>query len=322
MSSANQEMDRLVQRVGKVRPSVGVAQRVLRLLENREYEVHDVVSLLETDPALTIQILKLVNSSYFGLPQRIASVQHAVCCLGSHTLRLCLLNYGVLQCLSSGLPEARREAFLRHSLTVAIVADKLVRFRGTGNPDEAYCAGLIVDVGALALAQAIPEQYEPLLAQHVMGSELIAAEVATLGFDHAQFGARLLSAWGLRADVCAAVERHHLSAYDESTLVVAVQAAELVAHTLWHPHGTSLLPAQSLIASYFGLDCDDFIQLAIDCKQWLASHADTMSVYLSEEIDTNGLRQRAMEMFVNESVEAAVELDGVTSLIDGLPPLP
>ncbi|HTN75495.1 MAG TPA: HDOD domain-containing protein, partial [Pirellulaceae bacterium] len=202
-------IDQFLARIEKVRTSAGVAQRVLRLIENQDFNVQQVVGILETDPALATQILRLVNSSYFGLPRRVANLQQAVCLLGAHTLRLSLLNYGVLQCLAKTLPSPRRDEFLRHSLTVATVAEKLVRQQGDGSPEEAYCTGLIADVGVLAFAQIDPARYEDIFLNNALRNELLGAEQACFGFDHATLGARLLRHWHLPEAMAAAVAVHH-----------------------------------------------------------------------------------------------------------------
>lgn len=307
---------RILDNIERVRTTVGVAQRVLQMLDDPEFEMHRVVSVLETDPALATQILKLVNSSYFGLSRRIATLQHAVSCLGAHTLRLALLNYGVLQCMAQILPVSHREVFLRRSLTMAVVADKLVRFAGQGDADEAYCAGLIADIGSLALAQAEPKRYLQLLAEAGSDQELLAAERETFGVDHANLGGRLLRQWNLPDAIVEAVSAHHASLCAEETPTLPVQVATLVAEALWTPKSPSVSAARTALAEHYGFSTDDFIQLAVDCKGWLAEHAGTMNLYLRTEIDVEELRRQALERFVAESVATAVELDGLEAVTE------
>lgn len=317
-----ESIDTFVTRIEKLRTSAGVAQRVLRLVDSPDFNVHQVVCLLETDPALAAQILRLVNSSYFGLPRKVASLHQAVCLLGVHTLRLTLLNHGVLQCLARNLPAPRREDFLRNSLTVATVAEKLVHRQGLGNPDEAYCAGLIVDVGALAFAQVAAEQYEPLFMSHSISPALAAAEQDCFGFDHAALGAKLLQQWKLPESIVTAVARHHEFPRGALKDETAIQIAVLVAEVLWTPNSAQVSTVRDLLAQYYDFDVDDFIALCVECQQSLKDNAATMDVALQDEINLDELRQKALEMFVAESVAAAVELDGLNSLVEApLPPM-
>lgn len=315
-------MDELLAKTPRIRTSAGVAQRVLRLVENPDFDVQQVVRILETDPALATQILRLVNSSYFGLPRRVASLQQAICLLGVHTLRLALLNYGVLQCLSQSLPGPRRDEFLRHSLTVATVAEKLVKQQGDAGADEAYCAGLVVDIGVLAFAQAARARYEPLLLNHPMGVELLEAERDCFGFDHAQLGARMLTHWNLPEAIVDAVAKHHEHPRGPVTSVTPIQIAEQVAGVLWTRQSSAVTSVRELLASYYDFSVDDFIQLAIDCKQSLSQSAAAFNVTIRDEIDVEDLRSQAMELFVSASVATAVELDGLNSLVENpLPPV-
>jgi HD-like signal output (HDOD) protein len=313
----------VIKKLDRLRTSAGVAQRVLQLMENPEFDGNQVVRLLESDPALAAQILKLVNSSYFGLSRKVASLRQAVACLGTHTLRLALLNFGVLQCMVGTMPAARREVFLRHSLTVAVVADKLSRIHQLEQPGEAYCAGLIVDIGVLALLEAEREAYLPLLENSAFDQHLAESERALFGFDHAELGARLIEAWKLPLSMSTAVAAHHLTpTANTDELALVVQVAAVTAEALWTPDHSRVADARTLLARHYELGVDDFIQLAMECKQWLQGNASIMSLELHSEIDVQQLRNKAMERFVAESVAAAVELDGVSALVDGSLSLP
>ncbi len=315
-------MEELLAKTAKIRTSAGVAQRVLRLVEDPAFSVAEVVRVLETDPALATQILCLVNSSYFGLPRKVGSLQQAICLLGVHTLRLALLNYGVLQCLGQTLPGPRRDELLRHSLTVATVAERLVKRHEQRGAEEAYCAGLVVDVGMLALAQSARPHYEPLLINHAPGAELIDAERDYFGFDHAEFGARLLAQWNLPEEFVLAAAKHHDVPRGPATTTTPIQIAEQVASVLWTKHGAEVCVAREMLTKYYDFTLDDFIQLAVDCKRELCENAATFNVSLRDEIDVEGLRTQAMELFVSASVATAVELDGLHSLVEcSLPPL-
>ncbi len=324
MTAIETQLPQILTRLERLRSSAGVAQRVLQLIDNPEFDTQQVVTLLESDPALAAQILKLVNSAFFGLPRQVASLRQAVLCLGTHTLRLALLNLGVLQGMSTGMTPPQREQFLRHALTTALLAQNLQRLRGSDDADTAYCAGLMADVGVLALLQVETKRYQALLADQRFDGELAHAEEQVFGFNHAELGARLLQRWNLPQAIVSAVAQHHQAVNaccDE--LVTSVQIATLTAEVLWMPNSSRVDAVRQLLQKHFALNVDDFIQLALDCKSWLQSHAATFNLHLHAEIDVDELRAQAMERFVAESVATAVELDGLTSLLDTpLPSLP
>jgi HD-like signal output (HDOD) protein len=324
MTAIESQFQQILCRLERLRSSASVAQRVLQIIDNPDFDTQEVVALLESDPAMAAQILKLVNSAYFGLPRQVASLRQAVLCLGTHTLRLVLLNFGVLQGMAKGLTPQQREQFLRHSLTTALLAQKFQVLRGSDDGDAAYCAGLMADVGILALLQVEPKRYRPLLTSQHFNADLCDAEEEAFGFNHAQLGARLLQHWNLPEAIVSAVEQHHQSVRASADeLTSSVQIATLMAEVLWVPNCMRVTGARELLGEHFALTLDDMIQLAVDCKAWLQSHGETFNLHLHDEIDVDELREQAMERFVAESVATAVELDGLTSLLDTpLPSLP
>ena len=105
------------------------------------------------------------------------------------------------------------------------------------------------------------------------------------------------------------------------TSVTPIQIAEQIAGVLWTRQSSAVTNVRELLASYYDFSVDDFIQLAIDCKQSLSQSAAAFNVTIRDEIDVEDLRSQAMELFVSASVATAVELDGLNSLVENpLPP--
>ena len=98
------EIDRALAKLDKLHSSPLVALRVMELTRNEEFEMFDVAECLENDPALTASILRLVNSSYYGLPRKITGLSHALNYLGRRSVRLAVLSFGLVKMLVSGAP--------------------------------------------------------------------------------------------------------------------------------------------------------------------------------------------------------------------------
>ena len=97
-------MERIVVQVDKLHSSPHVACKVLSMMRRNDFDIRKLTELLQADPALTTFILKLVNSSYFGFSQSVSSLHQAVTLLGSRTLRLAVLSFGLIKQLNDNTP--------------------------------------------------------------------------------------------------------------------------------------------------------------------------------------------------------------------------
>lgn len=162
-----------------------------------------VATLVATDPALTARVLRLANSAYYGNARQVAAVSDAILLLGMRGVRnLCLLA-GTYPWLQGGLAAYRLApgALLSHSLATAI-GSRAVAERTSEDRDAAFTAGLLHDLGKVALAM----WFKP--ADGVIGSR--DDERRVLGFDHGQAGGELARRWNLPQSLVAAIACHHM----------------------------------------------------------------------------------------------------------------
>ncbi len=207
-------IENVLRRVKDFPPLPQVGTEVLRLLEDPAASVEDLVGLLSKDPALAAKVLRVANSPFYGMLKRISTIQHAVVVLGfqaTGSLVLAVATLGALRSPSStrsGL--AARKRFVRHAVACATTARQLAQGRWP-NPDEAFLAGLLHDIGKLALMEFFPDEMENLMQAQQADPERpdYLAEQRALGMDHQQVGAALLERWGLPPAIIQAVGRHH-----------------------------------------------------------------------------------------------------------------
>jgi HD-like signal output (HDOD) protein len=165
--------------------------------------------IIESDPAMGVKVLQLVNSAYFGLRRRVTSIAQAVSFLGLELLKGLVLSAHVFSALdASTVGGFRAEQFQRYSFRVARLAKS---FAGTGEvADEAFTAGILHDVGQLALAVKQPDRFSMLLAQCVeTGRPQLELEEEFFGVGHPEIGAALLAAWGIPFSIVECVAWHH-----------------------------------------------------------------------------------------------------------------
>lgn len=179
-----------------------VATRLLSVSSAEDVNLDEIIQLIESDPAMSTTILKMCRSADKGLGDRITTVRRAVIMLGLETVQVAALSVHVYQQLhGTGQGETFDfNGFWVHSLTVACGAESIARAHPSlgVSPEEAYLAGLLHDLGKVALHQILPQAYERVLE---MASKkrcaLCLIERTMLGLDHHTAGKRLAEHWGL-----------------------------------------------------------------------------------------------------------------------------
>jgi HD-like signal output (HDOD) protein len=312
-----QEMDKLIDQIGELHSSPTVALKAFNLLNDPDFHIPELERCLEADPALTVAILRLVNSSRFGLTRKVSSLSQAVALLGARSIRLAVLSFGLVERLTRGTPAEVCQDYWRRALTMAVTASRLCRDNKTASSDEAYTAGLLADSGVLLLAQVQCDKYASLYKEHSHGAELIAAERKLLGFDHSALGARLLARWNIPEQLTLAVESHHTDTGNGSYLQRAVLAGDMLADVLWTPGTPRIAETRKFLATEFDLDIDDFITLASECQADVRTSAETFHVTLSASIDCEDLLKRALKQHRSEAMDATLDLDGLTAVTEG-----
>jgi len=169
--------------------------------------------IISKDLGMTAQILKLVNSAFFGLPRHISSPLQAVNLLGLETIRALFLTAQVFsQFEGHRLPGADLETISHHSQGVGVMSRAIASVHKCGKKEteEALISGLLHDVGKLVLAANLPRQYAQAMALAPLREIPIwQAELDVLGASHAGVGAYLLGLWGFSDQILEAVAFHH-----------------------------------------------------------------------------------------------------------------
>lgn len=206
-ATGNAELDLLVQEIAELRPLPAVALRVLKIAESEHFSAHELAQAIGTDAALTAKMLRLANSAYYGFPRRISTVRDAVVLLGFRAVRSATLAACVIETMPRGTHIDDR-AFWHFSITVAMLAEVLAR-SARRHTDEAYTAGVLHNIGRLALDQHRPEQLRRavLLAEREQMT-LPEAQRALLGFTDAQLGGALALHWNFPSELAEAVADH------------------------------------------------------------------------------------------------------------------
>lgn len=166
-------------------------------------------ALISSEPAFSSEVLTIANSALYSVRSPVTSVLQAVAVLGTKRLRGLCLTVGVRAYLGDSLNNQSLRAMWRHSLACALIAQQLAR-AGSMPKDEAYTAGILHDIGRVALAVLSAKEYASLLETHIgSASSILLAERDLFGFDHCETGRCLIRDWKLPAHFMNIVSDHH-----------------------------------------------------------------------------------------------------------------
>lgn len=242
----SQNIDKLLKMVERMPAFPGSVHRILQLTADLNCAPKDLVQVIEHDPVLTMKILKLVNSAYFGLAKAITSIRHAVVYVGINTVKNLALSVATIGMLPKRNPAGfDMEGLLLHSLATAALARRLGREMGV--PEQAvtdfFVAGLLHDIGKAVFAQYAPNEFKTAL--HRAAQEAIPlheAETAIIGADHARVGAMLAQVWKLTPELVSCLANHHQPEQDPTPMTRAVFLAnQLAKHARAGNSGESLV---------------------------------------------------------------------------------
>ncbi len=187
---------------------------------------------IEYDPGLTVNILQLANSAYFGWTRTIKTVKEAVTRLGTNRVFQMVLCMSVAPLVRKPIKgyDTDSEGLWEHSIATAICAEQLVETLDLRNLDEAFTAGLLHDLGKVVLGTFV-EIDDHLIKENVTknGLSFNEAEQMILGIDHAEVAAELLLSWNLPESVVASARWHHqphLADEKHRTLIDLIHVAD------------------------------------------------------------------------------------------------
>ncbi len=189
----------------------GIATKVLRVLARDDSRAAEIASLVRADTALSSDILRIANSPLHGAPARIGSIQQALVFLGFDQVRRLVLAASMKSFFKTAMRLDLLRAVWRHSLACALVCEELsiACSSSEGRDDRAYTAGLLADIGRLALFVVHPQEYSDILGAPSPDRDILERELSVFGLDHCAAGAWLAEKWGLPAEVGRVAASHH-----------------------------------------------------------------------------------------------------------------
>jgi len=266
-------------------PLPAVTRQLLTTLGDENASSADVARVLSSDQALAGKVLKLVNSSFYGVPREVTTITRAVTVLGFTGVRNLALGFGSVEMMRSMNTAVDMRAFWAHALATGAAAQSLALY-GTRriDPEEAFLAGLMHDIGAYVLAAAVPDIYAPILEDHTREREVVEAEA--IGMTHAQVGQGLLQFWELPEAFGNAARHHHdiARATDGAEPLTGLVALADVLATVW-ARPSEPTPSEADLRALINAHCSspDRLRAALEgMQQKIVDTAEFMQLALPD----------------------------------------
>jgi len=193
-------------------PSMPQAGIKLRELFTREdVSIAEIEGILRQDPGLSANVLRLANSSYFGLRTKVGSLKHAVLLLGVKRFAQMAVSASMSKTMDKAVEgyDLSPGELWHHSIAVSETAENLAQYIKFSKTDDFYTPALLHDLGKLILGSFLKEERKEIENITTNGVSLDIAEKKVLGTTHAEIGALLLTEWSFPSDIVDAVRWHH-----------------------------------------------------------------------------------------------------------------
>lgn len=195
-----------------------VVSQALTILDNPKANINQLAEVISRDMALTTQILKLVNSAYYGFPSQITSINKAMALLGFNKIKSLIMSVAIKPMLVS----SRGKALWFHSLRCAVGCQHLSKSLGYGDPEDAFVMGLLHDIG-----KTVMQAHNNIACKEIekfvsMGADILDTEMTFFGFTHTQVGRILVEKWNLPVVIGITAEHHHDPLCSEESMSASI----------------------------------------------------------------------------------------------------
>ena len=231
----NALFERLRKTIGSMPAFPESVHQVISMTSDIHCPPKDLVRVIESDPVMTMKLLKLVNSAFFALSRNIASIKHALVYLGLNTVKNLAISVAAVDALpSKSIDELPVSAFLTHSIATALISQRLAKnYLHIKDTSDYFVAGLVHDFGKAVLVQYEPKSYAAILREAKAKKRPLAEiEVEKFGVSHAEVGAMLAESWDLPVLLVDSIRTYATCNENSSDLALAVATANIVAKNM------------------------------------------------------------------------------------------
>jgi putative nucleotidyltransferase with HDIG domain len=206
------DLNRIIGRIEDLPTLPRTVLKITELVNDPTSSARDLSRIITDDQVLTARLLKLVNSSFYGFPQRISTITGAIVLLGFDAIRNLLLTTSVFDVFADNKKPGifRQEKFWDHSLGCAVGAKVIGNHMRYDKLEELFVSGLLHDIGKIVEMMFLPQEYSKVTRLvNTKNILMLTAEEAVLGYSHAEVGKLLGERWNLPPKLISVIASHH-----------------------------------------------------------------------------------------------------------------
>lgn len=210
-------VDNAVREISQIAMLPEITIRIIELVEDPASTANDLHQVIANDPALCARILKVVNSSFYGLPGQIGSINRAIVLLGLNAVKNVAISASLAKLFRGGQlsPHFSARDLWTHSVACATACKVIAETIKSASADEAFLAGLVHDLGIMVEMQYDRQKLIEVIdrvkpdAEGTPGGDMLEVETEILGANHQDFGHGLAQKWKFPASLVNVVSAHH-----------------------------------------------------------------------------------------------------------------
>ncbi len=221
------DVEKIISSINKLPAFPSVATQALKILDDPDASVDDVILVVQYDQAITANVLKMCNSAYYGLTRKVHSLREGLVLLGNTQLKDILLASTVVKFLekeNKGYDLAKGELW-KHAVVTGVIARIISHRVADSEHPSLFTAALLHDIGKVVLNSFVDQYSDQIMALVNTGEHsFLEAETQTLGLNHAELGGKIAESWDFPEEIIQAIALHHrpeeASEQDEVTPII------------------------------------------------------------------------------------------------------
>ncbi len=238
MEDKRQQYRKALKQIKNLPTLPGIVGKLSKMADDPDTTTEQMGRVLSKDHILAAKLLMLVNSAFYGFPQKISSLSSAIILLGFNVIKSLIISASIFE-----LMENEDLELWEHSLGCAVVCNVLAKRLEINDPEEVSTAGLIHDIGKVAIKIELPKEYgqiEKLVAEGNIAMR--EAEMKVLGLNHAEVGGWLAKSWNLPDKLVEPIACHHApkKAREERLATAIIHFSDIMIRGMGYGHGRDI----------------------------------------------------------------------------------
>ena len=285
-----------------------VALKIIDASKDPDISLHDVASIISSDPAISAKLLKVANSPLYSQRRSLNNLREALTLLGFNASLTIALSFSLLQSLSA--QNKNHENYWKRSIVSASIARMLGARLKIVKLDDLFLASLLQDIGILVIQCLDDSPYSSIENQDLIHADRIKLEMEILGTDHAIIGAWLLNSWNLPDYLVQSVLYSHSlnrTASDDNDLDARFHYCLNLSGTLadvWlekNP-GELLLSILPVVKAGLAVSDDEFNQIIVDIDESLPEISRMFEIFIVADTEREKVLTQARELLLERSI--------------------